>query len=402
MSTAVVMPWRIVLAACVGMFAATSTGSTRSPFLPDMAADLSVSLPAIANLFGITAASWGISSYLTGYASDRFGRRGFLILPPLLLSLAMLAVAFAQGYVTLVFITVIAGMCCGALTASVMTEVSIQTPVTYQGRALGYVMSGQSLTLLIGVPFSAWLGAMIGWRGIHVVLAGLALVASATMVVALIKGKGNAGLSSDSKIAALPPTAKSTMKRALTGPVIRLFIALIAERLCFGLATFYYASYLRTEYRMPIDVVAVPLITFAAGNILGTFVGGQVADKLPFRRVSFAVSILIAGCVAVPWFSWRPGIATTVALGVAFAFFNGISRPPLLAALADVPREVRGLIMGLNSSVASIGWLGAALLGGWFYAGIGFSGFSPLMASMCLLAALVVVPDSRLRRQYSS
>lgn len=401
MSTVNAMPWRIVLAACVGMFAATSTGSTRSPFLPDMAADLSVSLPAIANLFGITAASWGISSYLVGYASDRFGRGGFLILSPLLLSLAMLAVASVQGYALLVVITIIAGMCCGALTASVMTEVSIQTPVSFQGRALGYVMAGQSLTLLIGVPLSAWLGATIGWRGVHLVLAGLALFASATMLAALIT-RHRLNTNGGGKSAVSQATAKPTMKHALSGPVVRLFIAQIAERLCFGLATFYYASYLRTAYRMPIDAVAVPLIGFALGNILGTFAGGQIADRLPFRRISFAVAIAIAGCIAVPWFAWRPNIATTIALGIAFAFFNGLSRPPLLAALADVPKEVRGLVMGLNSSVASIGWLGAALLGGWLYAGIGFKGFSPLMALMCLVAAVMVAPDSRLRLRHST
>ncbi len=68
-----------------------------------------------------------------------------------------------------------------------------------------------------------------------------------------------------------------------------------------------------------------------------------------------------------------------------------------MAALADVPRDHRGLIMGLNGAVASIGWLSAAMLGGWLYAGIGFVGFSPLIAFMCFVAAVVVIPDSRVR-----
>ncbi len=398
MSTVNAMPWRIVLAACVGMFAATSTGSTRSPFLPDIAADLSVSLPAVANLFGITAAAWGISSYLTGYASDRYGRRGFLLISPVLLCFAMIAVSQVQSYYLLVCVTIFAGLCCGAYTGTAMSEVSIQTPVSHQGRALGYVMAGQSLTLLIGVPLSAWLGAKIGWRGMHIVLAGLALIAAASMLAALAKKK--AGVRVEHKKVA-GPGVNTDRKRALTGPVIRLFIALVAERVCFGLATFYYASYLRTEYAMPIDSVAIPLIGFALGNISGTFVGGQLADKFPYRRISFAVAIVIAGCIAVPWFSWQPGIVVTILLGVAFAFFDGLSRPPLLAALADVPKEVRGLIMGLNSSIASVGWLAAALMGGWLYAGVGFGGFSPLMVAMCVLAAAIVLPDTRLRQQHS-
>ncbi len=400
MSTLNAMPWRIVLAACVGMFAATSTGSTRAPFLPDIASDLSVSLPAAANLFGITAASWGISSYLAGYASDRFGRRGILILSPLLLSFAMFAVSAVHSYNTLVLITIFGGVFCGALTATAMAEVSLQSPVAFQGRALGYVMAGQSLTLLIGVPVSAWLGATIGWRGIHVVLAGLALVAAVAMFAAM-KATTKPISCKKGKQSDVRSNLAQDRRRAMTGPVVRLFIALVAERLCFGLATFYYASYLRTEYGMLINAVAVPLIGFAIGNITGTFIGGQVADKFPYRRVSFSVAIVIAGAFAVPWFAWQPGIALTVVLGVAFAFFDGISRPPLLAAMADVPKESRGLIMGLNSSIASVGWLAAALSGGWLYAGVGFGGFSVLMALMCLLSGLVVLPDTRLRTQYS-
>ena len=386
------MPWRIVLAALIGMFATTSTGSTRSPFLPDIASDLSVSLPAVANLFGLTAAAWGISSYLTGYASDRFGRHKFLLYSPLLLCAAMVAVAYVPNYTTLVCVVIFSGLCCGAYTATAMAEVSIQTPSSHQGRALGYVMTGQSLTLLIGVPLSAWLGAKTGWRGMHFLLAGLAMFAAISVYIAVRTQSGDQA-----------PTHKArssvSIKEAMTGPVARLFMALVAERLCFGLATFYYASYLRTEYAMPVNAVALPLIGFALGNILGTFAGGQVADRFPYRRISYATAIVIAGCIAVPWFSWRPGIGVTVALGIAFAFFNGLARPPLLAALADVPVNVRGVVMGLNSSIASIGWLAAALIGGWLYAGVGFSGFSPVMAAMCFVAAAVVLPDSRLRQQ---
>ena len=62
------MPWALVIACCIGMFAATASGSTRAPFLIEMAADFAVGLPAIANLFGMTAVFWGIASFLAGKA----------------------------------------------------------------------------------------------------------------------------------------------------------------------------------------------------------------------------------------------------------------------------------------------------------------------------------------------
>lgn len=394
MTTSNAMPWRLVVAGCIGFFAATATGSTRAPFLPDMAADLGVSLPAIANLFGVTAASWGVSSYLVGYASDRVGRRIFLLVSPVCISLAMLAASQAQTFGLLVGIVVLASFCCGAFTSTTLAEVSLRTHSSHHGRAFGYVMSGQSLTLLFGIPLAAWLGASVGWRGMHVVLAALALFSAVVMLLAL---------NPESKSATQPigkEDSRTTLREAMTGPIIRLFVALIAERVAFGLAAFYYASYLRTAYQLPVEAVALPLAFFALGNVAGTFAGGQVADRLPYRRLSFAVSLTIAGGVAIPWFWWQPGVLITVILGVFFAFFNALARPSLLAALADVPADVRGVVMGLNSSIASIGWLTAALAGGWFYAEIGFKSFSPLMALMCLAGALVVMPDSRVTQRH--
>lgn len=396
MSTSNAMPWGLVIAGCIGMFAATATGTTRAPFLPDMAADLDVSLPAIANLFGVTALSWGIASYLAGSASDRLGRRVFLIGAPACLALALVAAAQAQTYWMLFVIVSLAGMCCGAFTSTSLAEVSLRAHSSHHGRALGYVMSGQSLTLLFGVPTAAWLGALLGWRGVHLALSGLAVFAAGCMFAALRSQPA-------SDAASAPPREgpRTTLRDALTGPIVRLFAALIVERVSFGLAAFYYASYLRTAYDLTIDAVALPLAGFALGNIVGTVAGGQVADRFAYRRISFAATLATAGGVALPWFLWQPGITITVTLGVAFAFFNAMARPPLLAAMADVPTEVRGVVMGLNSTVASVGWLTAALVGGWFYAGVGFAGFGPLMAVMCTAGALVVVPDSRVRRRHA-
>ena len=167
------------------MFAATATGSTRAPFLPDMARDLMVSLPAIANLFGITATAWGISAYLTGYLSDRIGRRVFLLFSPALLAMAMFSIAFVESYWALVAIVVFSGMCCGAFTSTTLAEVSLRAHSSHHGRAFGYVMSGQSLTLLCGVPLAAFLGSLVGWRGTHMSLSLLAVFATMVMVYAL-------------------------------------------------------------------------------------------------------------------------------------------------------------------------------------------------------------------------
>ena len=379
------------------MFAATASSATRAPFLLEMATDFAVDLPAIANLFGLTAVFWGISSFLSGKGADRWGRRIFLIVSPAGLATSLVATVVIQQYWPLVICVAFVSIFCGSFSTASMTEVSLRTDNQQRGRALGWVMSGQSLTLLIGIPLAAWIGAWIGWRGIQISVAGVAILAMIFLLIdaddksqkTRVVNKGIGG-------------KKLTLRQALTGSVVRLFGSLIMERIGFGLATFYYPSFLRTLYDLQIEAIALPLAGFAVGNITGTLLGGQLADRFPFRRVSSAGMLLLSGSFALAWFLWTPGLVTTAFLGIGFSLFNALSRPPLMAALADVPTEVRGVIMGLNSSVASIGWLTASVLGGWLYLVVGFKGFGPLTLFICIMGALILLPDRRLGPNHSA
>src|SRR5262245_30482465 len=82
------MPWALLIAASLAMFTVASSGTTRAPFLTDMARALSVSVPIVANLVAITSVAWGVSSMIAGPGSDRWGTRPFLIGGPLALALA--------------------------------------------------------------------------------------------------------------------------------------------------------------------------------------------------------------------------------------------------------------------------------------------------------------------------
>src|SRR3954453_15797575 len=89
------MPWPLPIAASLAMFTVAASGTTRAPFLIDMARDLSSSVPVIANLVGIKSIAWGITSGVAGAGSDRWGTRTFLIGGPLALAASTIGVATA-------------------------------------------------------------------------------------------------------------------------------------------------------------------------------------------------------------------------------------------------------------------------------------------------------------------
>jgi DHA1 family inner membrane transport protein len=370
------LPWALLTAASLGMFTAAASGTTRAPFLIDMARDLSVSVPLVANLVAATSVAWGIASMVAGAGSDRWGRRPFLIGGPIALALASSGVATADSFLAVAAWATLAGGCCGMFTGVIFTEVSGRVSTGQQGRALGWVMSGQSLTLLVGVPVAAWVGSRIGWRGVNLCIAALAL-ASAISLLATTAARANAGSATGTRV--------PSMRAALSRPVLRLLSMGIAERVCYGLVAVYYATFLQSTFDLSLNAVALPLAVFALGNILGTLLGGHLADRLPNRLGIFAAAMLASAVAALALFGWRDDLVTSVGLGFGYVFFNAIARPSLMASLTDVPEHVRGTVMGLNVTCSSIGWLGAATLGGWMIATYGFAGFGPLAAAVAVI-----------------
>jgi DHA1 family inner membrane transport protein len=380
------MPWALIAAACLGSFAATSSGTTRAPFLIEMSHDLGVSVPLVANLVSFTATSWGVASALGGSLSDRIGRRPMLVGGLFALAIAMLCQSMAGSFLWVVVWATLAGACAGTFTGVVFAEVAAHVEDYQRGRALGWVMTGQSLTLVVGVPLAAYVGSMIGWRGWNVCMAGLSL-AGCLALLATVSRAGTAGHG------ARTPSLRS----ALSKRVIGLLATGISERICYGLATIYFATFLQEIYGLSLAGIAVPLALIALGNIGGVVLGGQLADRLRDRLLTFAVAMMLQGVAALALFLWHPGATVSVVLGFVYTLVNAIGRPSYMAALASVPDQVRGTVLGLNGATASVGWVGAAALGGIMISTVGFEGFGPLAAGLSVLGAAGAMANRRIK-----
>jgi predicted MFS family arabinose efflux permease len=389
------MPWALLAAACLGMFTASSSGATRAPFLIDMARDLATSLPLVANLMALTSIAWGVASLAAGAGSDRWGRRPFLVGGPVALALCMAGVAASPGFLGVAVWASLAGGCAGAFTGVVMAEASARVVDRQRGRALGWVMAGQSLALLVGVPLAAWLGAAVGWRGVNLAVAGVALAAALALFATTAAPSAEARRAGRCAAGAGSAAGRGGFRAVASGRVVRLLAMGVAERVCYGLTVVYFATFLQDTYGLSPAGVALPLAVFALGNILGTVLGGQLADRLPNRLVTFAGAMFGTAAVALALFGWTGGLAGSVALGFGYVLVNAVARPSLMAALADVPDEVRGMVLGLNVTASSVGWLGAAALGGWVMAAYGFAGFGPLAAGLAALGGALALGGRR-------
>ena len=140
----------------------------------------------------------------------------------------------------------------------------------------------------------------------------------------------------------------------------------------------------------------MPFALVALGNIGGTVLGGQIADRLRDRLLTFAIAMVLQAGPRCP-VPVDPGATVSVVLGFVYALVNAIGRPSYMAALANVPDQVRGTVLGLNGATASVGWVGAAALGAIMIGTVGFEGFGPLAAALSLLGAAGAMANRRMK-----
>ena len=152
----------MLVALSAGGLLATATTVGITPFLLDIARDLHTDLAAAGNLVALQSVTWGMVSLFAGVASDRLGRRPLLVAGLLILVISSVGVAVADSFVWVAAWRLVGGLGGGTFMGAVFATVSDHFPAAERGRSLGWVVTGQSLALVLGVP-AMTLAGQPGW-----------------------------------------------------------------------------------------------------------------------------------------------------------------------------------------------------------------------------------------------
>ena len=366
----------MLIALCEATFFVTSAGASMAPFLNLIAGSLGTTLPDVAHLFSIQALAWGMASLIAGMVSERLGRRALLVGGVVVMGVMRLGFATADGYAAAVFWQIASGIGGGVFMGVVYAAVSEHAAPGIRGRAMSWVITGQSLSLVLGVPLVTLLGAFGGWRG---------AIAAHGAFVLLCAIAVRCATPPDPPRHAHAPHTRVPLAALLRPKLFALLAAGTTERMCFAVVAIFLPAYLQEAYGTSLGGLALVLALVAAGNLIGNIFGGRIADRTRARARVFALSSALTAVLVLPLLSWHPGLLPSVILGFVFSFVNAAGRPSLMATLAEMPPELRSALFGLNITMASLGWLLAGSVGAWL---IAVSGFAGLGAFSALVAAL--------------
>ncbi len=165
-----------LLALAAAGFLTILTEALPAGLLPQMSAGLGVSEGVAGQLITAYALGSLAAAIPLTAATRRWPRRPVLLAAIGGFLFANAVTALSQSYVLTLGARFIAGVFAGLVWALLAGYASRMAPEHLKGRAIALAMVGTPLALSIGIPAGTWLGGLIGWRAVFLMMSGLSLL----------------------------------------------------------------------------------------------------------------------------------------------------------------------------------------------------------------------------------
>ncbi|WP_209618747.1 MFS transporter [Saccharothrix coeruleofusca] len=358
--------------------AAGTSGYVVAAVLPELAADLDVTLASAGQVLTAFALAYAVGSPVLAVLTAGWERRALIVAALVVAALGNLASALAPGLGPLLAARVVTA-CGAALTTPAATAVAAQLhPPGTRARAMAVVTGGLTAATVLGVPAGRAVVELAGPRAAFALTAGLCLLAAA--VVALVVPATPAG----------PPLGLRQRLALPGGGAGARRLLLVSLLSC--LATFSVYGYLTPlltagPAALPVSLL---LLAYGVGGVLGNVLGGRAADR---RGPRGPLLVALFG-TAVALVLLRPALGDPVAVVAVLTAWGGLFwafNPPLFAALVAVDPGRAGVLLALNASAIYLGIAGAGVVGGAVTATAGVQAVPVVGAVTAALAACVAL-----------
>jgi DHA1 family inner membrane transport protein len=366
-----------LVALALGGFAIGTTEFVTMGVLPDIADGVGVDIPSAGHVISAYALGVVVGAPVIAALSARLPRRALLVGLMAAFLVGNVLTALAPGYRTLLVARFLTGLPHGAYFGVASLVAAGLVAPHLRGRAVSSVILGLAAAMLTGVPAATWLGQQLGWRSAYWVVAVLAVV-TVLAVLAVVPSS---------------PGRRDATVRGELGALRRpqVLLTLLVGTVGFG-GTFalysYIAPVITDVAELSRGTVPWVLLAYGAGGVVGTVLGGRLADWALFRSlVATLVSLMVLLALVALTSPWAPALFVGVFLVSAAAGSLAIC---LQMRLMEAAGDAQMLGAALNHSALNMAnalgaWLGGLVIA----AGLGYRAPSVVGAA---LAAAGLVP----------
>ncbi|MEV5824926.1 Cmx/CmrA family chloramphenicol efflux MFS transporter [Spirillospora sp. NPDC052242] len=355
------MPLPLYLLA-MAVFAMGTSEFMLAGLLPDIAADLGVSVAAAGTLTSAFAVGMVAGAPLmAALARNRPGRTSLLAFV-LVFAAAHVVGAVTSSFAVLFVTRVVAALANAGFLAVAMTTAATLVPSDRKGRALAVLLSGTTVATIAGVPGGALLGTLLGWRATFWAVAALCLPAAAGIL---------RGIPRPAREGAGGPSLGAELAR-LRRPRLVLVMGLGALVNAATFASFTFLDPVVTGTAGLGELwVPVVLALFGAGSFAGVSAAGRLSDRRPGAVLAVGGPLLLVGWPALAVLAEYPVAllvlvfvqgALSFAVGstlIARVLYEAAGAPTMGGAYATAAFNV-GAVVGPLAAAAALGGAGNA------------------------------------------
>jgi predicted MFS family arabinose efflux permease len=341
-------------------FASQSMVRVSDSLLPQISADLGVSVGAASVVITVYALAHGSVQLIVGPVGDRFGKYACVIAATAMSAVLVTLCGLANSLPMLVVARLACGLSAGWIIPLAMAFLGDVIPYDRRQQVLGTFLSGQILGQLFGQAAGGILGDFFGWRRVFFVLAALFAVATIALLIEFFR---NPITHASHATATRPRGFIADYAMVLQSPWSRAIIAMgfIEAAFMFG-AFAYVGADLHLRFGVGFTVVGLFVGAFAIGGLIyslsvrvlvnrlgqvGLVTGGGMLLTLAYMTIAFA-----------PRASFAPFAITAIGLGY-YMLHN-----TLQTNATQMTPEARGTAVAMFSSALYLGQtLGVAING---------------------------------------
>ena len=355
---------RSVVLACIT--AATFTDlvaySVSVPILPDLATRFNASPTMIGSLFASFGVSLLMLSVPMGAMSDRIGRKGPMIVGLALLALSTLAFAYAQSLPMLFAARLVQGAADGMTWIVGFAMIADLYGPDERGRAMGLVMAGSTLGIIVGPVVGGWLYQIGGIRLPFVIVSAMALIELAVFAAVAPRTKGSGASAPMRRVLTHRPVAITSLVVIAGGGTIAMLEPVIP---------------LIMQSRLGLGPAAIGTLFGIAAVASTTMhpIYGRLSDRWGARRLMMIGLILSAFVLPLLNFAtdFRSAAFAMVPMWMAYSMIV----TPSLAYMGEVASaagfEAYGVVYGAYNMAWAVGMMIAPALGGFLLERVGLA-----------------------------
>nr|WP_042380753.1 MFS transporter [Corynebacterium resistens] len=376
-----------MFAMALGGFGIGTTEFVAMGLLKYIAADFNITEDTAGHIISAYALGVVVGAPLITTLTGKIPRRRLALILMIAFTIGNGLTVFTQSYELLVLSRFIAGLPHGAYFSVTALITASMAPPGQRGKSVALVSMGLSVATVIGVPVAQWLGGTFGWNlaFLLVTLIGVFTFISLWFTIP--------------HMTLMPPTNPITELGALVNSQVLLTLAIGTVGFGGMFAVYTYISWTLTERAgFNPNLMWIPLMVYGIGMVIGTYIGGILAD----RNLEYTIcGVLIALIFILMFFRFASSNAPLAIVTFGVVGMSGsILVPSLQMRLMDVAGEAQNLAAALNHSALNIANAAGAFVGGQVIsAGFGYA--SPAIAGAIMAACGVVVwiPTYLLRRR---